>query len=456
MFALVKFLFSNMKGLRRLVVLAMVLTVLQVSSDILGAFPLKFIPSKVQNAGNDPACLFPFLNPIESWFDIPQIDHDLQPEPNLAPSLPPEAQCPFDANDPNGKIVTVQHSPIGVIVFSLILLVLFGLLSALLAFTVLYLAANIGQQLTARLRNQLFDHLQRLSLDWHGKQQKGDLVQRVTGNITGQVAHVATEDINALTLIKVFTREEREAMRFGGYVDRDKRARLRAGWLQAQFTPLVTLLVILGTTAVIGVGGYVASGNDFALGSLVIAADSIDTGTLILFLTFLKLLYQPMRDLSKLATLASTASSGAERIQEVFDQAPELKDSPIPGPYGGPQRLRGEITFENVVMGYLPGTPVLQGINLHVSPGKKIGLVGLSGGGKTTLVKLIPRFYPIWRGSIKIDGVDSRLYPLDVLRNNISMVLQDSVLFEGTIRENLAFGRPMAGMEEIVAAAKKA
>src|SRR6266571_9206461 len=131
-----------------------------------------------------------------------------------------------------------------------------------------------------------------------------------------------------------------------------------------------------------------------------------------------------MRDLSKLATLASTAASGAERIQEVLDQAPEVKDSPLPGPYTGPQRFQGEITFENVVMGYLPGTPVLQGINLHVSPGKKIGLVGLSGGGKTTLVKLIPRFYPIWRGSIKIDGVDSRLYPLDVLRNNISMVLQ--------------------------------
>ena len=207
MFALVKFLFSNMKGLRRLVVLAMVLTVLQVSSDILGAFPLKFIPSKVQNAGNDPACLFPFLNPIESWFDIPQIDHDLQPEPNLAPSLPPEAQCPFDANDPNGKIVTVQHSPIGVIVFSLILLVLFGLLSALLAFTVLYLAANIGQQLTARLRNQLFDHLQRLSLDWHGKQQKGDLVQRVTGNIS-DIEKLVTDGLvdllaGALTLLGV-------------------------------------------------------------------------------------------------------------------------------------------------------------------------------------------------------------------------------------------------------------
>jgi ATP-binding cassette subfamily B protein len=517
------FLYRNMKGLRGLVVLAMLVTVLQVSCEIFAAFPLKFIPSKVQNTGNDPACLFPFLSPIESWFDIPQIDSDLQPDPRFAPGVPPEAQCPVDPNDPQGRIVTVQHSTIGVIVFSLLLLIIFGLLSALFAFLALYLAVHIGQQLTARLRNRLFDHLQRLSLDWHGKQKKGDLVQRVTGNIadieklatdglvdllagvltligvvtvmlflspqytlialaiapalfmmvlgytrnikaaakkaakaTGQVAHVATEDINALTLIKVFTREELEAIRFGSYVDKNKRAGMRAGWLQAQFTPLVTLLVILGTAAVIGVGGYVGAGNDFNLGPLSIAADSVDIGTLILFLVFLKLLYQPMRDLSKLATLASTASSGAERVQEVLEQAPEVKESPLPGPYTGPQRFRGEITFENVEMGYLPGVPVLQGINLHLRPGKKIALVGLSGGGKTTLVKLIPRFYEIQQGTIKIDSVDNRLYPLNVLRNNVSMVLQDSVLFEGTICENIALGRPGARLEDIIEAAKKA
>src|SRR5947199_2747261 len=163
-----------------------------------------------------------------------------------------------------------------------------------------------------------------------------------------------------------------------------------------------------------------------------------------------------MRDLSKLATLAQTAGSVAERIQDVLDQAPEVKDSPIPGPYTGPQRFRGEITFENVWMSYVPGQPVLKGINLHLSPGRRIALVGLSGGGKTTLVKLISRFYDIQQGVIKIDGVDSRLYPLDVLRNNVSMVLQDSVLFEGTIRENIAIGQPKASIEQIMEVAKKA
>src|SRR5947208_1225716 len=181
---LFKFLFRNMKGLRGLVVLAVIITVLQVSSDIFAAFPLKFIPSKVQNNGNDPKCLFPFLDPIESWFDTPQLDSSLQPDPNLPPNPPPEAQCPVNPNDVHAQIVLVLHSTIGVIVFSVLMLIIFGILSALLAFLDLYLAAYIGQHLTARLRNQLFDHLQRLSLDWHGKQKKGELVQRVTGNIS--------------------------------------------------------------------------------------------------------------------------------------------------------------------------------------------------------------------------------------------------------------------------------
>lgn len=513
--------------MRWLVVIAITVTVLQVSSDIFAAFPLKFIPSKVQNAGNDPACLFPFLNPIESWFDSPALDPNLALQQRLQPPgypvSPPQSQCPLDPANVKALPVPVAHSTIGVIVFSVVMLVTFGVLSAFLAFLDLYLAAFIAQQLTARLRNQLFEHLQRLSLDWHGKQKKGDLVQRVIGNIadieklvtdglvdllaglltllgvtivmlflsaqytlialaiapalflivigytrnikaaarkaakaTGQVADVATEDINALTVIKVFTREEREAMRFGSYVDKNKRASLRAGLLQAQFTPLVTLLVILGTATVIGVGGYVASGNTFHIGPFAVQAASVDIGTLILFLTFLKLLYQPMRDLSKLATLSSTAASGAERIQEVLDQAPELKASPLPGPYTGPQRLRGDITFENVVMGYSPQVTVLKGINLHIPAGKKVALVGLSGGGKTTLVKLIPRFYEIQAGTVKVDGVDNRLYPLDVLRNNMSMVLQDSVLFEGTVRENIAIGKPGASLEQIVDAAQKA
>jgi ABC-type multidrug transport system fused ATPase/permease subunit len=519
---LYKFLWRNLKGYRLMVLLAVFITVAQVFCGICASFPLKFIPSKVQNAGNDPSCTFPFLNPLLDKFDIPQIDPSLQP---LAPGQPPQPPgltlCPVSPSDPHPHLVTSHHTTNGVIVFSLLMLIFFGVLNAILIYIDLFLASRIAQNLTARLRNELFDHLQRLSLDWHGKQKKGDLVNRITSNIadieklvtdglvdllagsltlvgvvivmlifspqytlialtlapalflttllytrniraaaksasraTGQVSDVATEDINALTVIKVFTREERESMRFGSYVDKNRQASLRAGGLQAQFTPLVGLLVALGTAAVLGVGGYVAAGNAFNLGALTIQPLSVDIGTLVLFMTFLNLLYQPMRDLSKLATLSSTAAAGAERIQEVLDQAPEVLENQAP--YHGPARLRGDISFENVVFAYVPERPVLKGINLQLPLGRKVALVGLSGGGKTTLVKLIPRFYEVTQGSVRIDGVDNRMYPLAILRQNVSMVLQDSVLFEGTIAENIAIGKPGAAPHEIVAAAQKA
>ena len=522
MIKLFKFLFRNLKGYRLVVTLAIFITVTQVFAEIAMTFPLKFIPSKVQNPGNDPSCLYPFLNPILDKFDIPQIAPELQP---LAPGQPPQppalTQCPVSPSDPSPVLITSHHTVNGVIVFSIVMLIVFAAINAVLIYFDLKLAARIALNLTARLRNQLFDHLQRLSLDWHGKQKKGDLVNRITGNIadieklvgdglvdllagiltlvgviivmlslsptytlvsmaivpalflmiftytrgikaatkraskaTGQVSDVATEDINALTVIKVFTREEKEAIRFGGYVDVTRRAGLKAGGLQAQFTPLVGFLITLGTAAVIGVGGYVAAGNTFNLGFFTVQPLSVDIGLLVQFMTFLTLLYQPMRDLSKLATLAGTASSGAERIQEVLDQAPEVLESQTP--YHGPTRLRGDLSFENVVFGYIPERPVLKGINLQIPIGRKVALVGLSGGGKTTLVKLIPRFYEITQGSIRIDGVDNRMYPLSVLRQNISMVLQDSVLFEGTIAENISIGKPGATPQEIMDAARKA
>ena len=229
---------------------------------------------------------------------------------------------------------------------------------------------------------------------------------------------------------------------------------MRAGSLQAQFTPIVTILVALGTAIIIGVGAFIAGGHDFSVGSFTIPKNSLSIGDLTVFLLYLKLLYQPMRDLSKLTTVATNAIAGAERIQEVLSQAPELLESTTP--YFGPRKLRGDIIFEHVVFSYAKDRPVLKGIDLHILAGKKVALVGLSGGGKTTLVKLIPRFYEVQQGCVKIDDVDSRKYPLNVLRQNVSMVLQDSVLFEGTIRDNIEIGQPGASDAEIIAAAKKA
>jgi len=521
---LFKFLYRNLDGYRFLVIIAILVAVAQVSCDLIAAMPLKFIPSKVGNPGSDPACTFPFLDGLLTAFDTPALDPTLRPiPPSTVPGQPPPAPCPASPSDPNSVLHPriTQHSVIGVIVFSLLLLAIFGTLSALLVYLELFLATFVAQNLGARLRAQLFDHLQRLSMDWHEKQKKGDLVQRVTGNIAdieklvtdglvdllagtltllgvaaimllispeytllalaiapvlfllvsgytggikaaarkkaraaGKIADIATEDINALAVIRAFTLEKRENVRFGRHVGTHREAGLRAGRLQAQFTPLVSILVVLGTIIVVGVGGYVAAGYGFNLTFVAISASTIDVGTLVLFLTYLKMLYQPMRDLSKLATLASNGASGAERIQEVFDQAPEVVDTGIA--YDGPQRLIGDISFENVTFAYLKEQPILKGISLHIPAGRRVALVGYSGSGKTTLAKLIPRFYQIDEGSLKIDGIDTRNYPLQVLRQNVSMVLQDSVLFAGTVRENIEIGRPGSSLEEVIDAAQKA
>jgi ABC-type multidrug transport system fused ATPase/permease subunit len=491
---MISFLFRNLKGYRFLIVIAVVMTIAQVGSDILLGFPIKFIADNIQKGLNPPGFLNPLISPFNR-FATPQVQ--------------------AAATSHGGQ------TQLGVIFFSVVMLLTLSLLSALLAYIQLYLASFIAQNLTARLRRQLFEHLQRLSLDWHGKQKKGDLVQRVTGDITnieklvtdglidllagtltilgvivvmllvswqftlisiviipalilivlgyttsikaaskkaakaaGQVANVATEDIGAITVLKAFTLEEREALRFTKYVTKNRAAGLRAGGLQAQFTPIVAILMAIGTAMILGVGAYVAANNQFTLWFLTIPAGAITIGTLFLFLGYLKMFYQPLRDLSKLTNLATSATAGAERIQEVMDAAPEVVESTAH--YYGPTKLKGDIAFEHVVFGYTPDRPILKGINLQIPTGKKVALVGLSGGGKTTLVKLISRLYEIQQGSVRIDSVDNRMYPLAVLRQNVSMVLQDNVLFEGSIRENIEIGKPGASLEEVIDAAKKA
>jgi ATP-binding cassette subfamily B protein len=537
---LFRFLFRNLKGYRALVFLAILVSFAGVAVDILAALPLKYIPAKLQSADHNPD---PIWDNIVTFFDqqfdpaglskltAQQAAPTPKPgtptakpgTPTVRQGTPTKSGTPTPAPAAQGSSTPskpVPHTVLGVIAFSAVLLVVATLLDALLGYLQLLLAASIGQNLTARLRKQLFEQIQRLSLDWHGKQKKGDIVQRVTGNISdvekfvtdglvdlltgiltivgvaavmfyysvpysllsvviipalavlvfsyttsikaaskktakaaGEVADVAVEDVGAITVIKAFDLVERETDRFNRYVDKTRKAGLRAGSLQAQFTPLVTTLVGVGTAIIIGIGAYVASGGTFRLG-VTIAANSIDIGTVILFITLLTKLFQPMKDLSKLTNVATSATAGAERIQDILNQAPEVVETKAP--YYGPQMLQGDIRFENVTFGYIPEKLILKGINLHIPAGRKVALVGLSGGGKTTLVKLIPRFYEVSGGSVKIDGKDVREYPLSLLRQNVSMVLQESVLFEGTILENLKIARPNATMDEVIKATKQA
>jgi len=486
---LVRFLFRNLKGYRFLVFLIFVATIFEVLASSYAIVVFK---------------------------DIVNV---LAPPPHTPL---PEPTFPF--NLVLNLFSPAPHGSDTIVIFLIIVLVVLGLLDAGFIYFQLFLTSRVAQNLSARLRKKLFDQLQRLTLDWHGKQKKGDLVQRITGDIAnvekvvtdglvdmlgdilvlavavffmvttqwqlaigsvvilpalfviifsyqrgikaaakraskslGEVADVAAEDVGAITVLKAFSLEDREAMRFNRYVGKSRQTRLDAGGLQAQFTPVVNVLVTIGTAFIIYMGAFaLLSGNrSFPIVNVPVdPLQPVSVGTLTLFLGFLAKFFQPMKDLSKLANVATSAAAGAERMQEVLDQAPEITESATP--YGGPERLRGEITFQNVVFGYTPERPILKGINLSITAGKKVALVGLSGGGKTTLIKLIPRFYEVNKGSVKIDGIDNRTIPLALLRRNVSQVLQESVLFEGTILENIKLGRPEAPYDEIVAAAKQA
>src|SRR5260370_4399470 len=362
---MIGFLFRNLKGYRFLIVIAVAMTLAQVAATILLAFPLKIILDKIINH-QDPWVL---LNGPISFFDQ------------------------------FGTPIPGQHTVVGVILFSASGIIVLGVISAILSYIELSLAAFIGQNLTARLRKQLFGHLERLSLDWHGKQKKGDLVQRITGNIAdieklvtdglvdllagfltiggvvvvmlivnpqftilsivilpalilvvigyttgiksaskkaskaaGHVSNVAKEDIGAITVLKAFTLEDREALRFRKYVVKNRQAGMRAGGLQAQFTPIVAILLAIGTAIIVGVGSFVASGqpgspHDFHFWFLTIPSGTLTIVGLTVFLAYLSEMYQPLRNLSKLTNLASSSSSWAERIHEVLDAAPEVVES---------------------------------------------------------------------------------------------------------------------------------
>jgi ATP-binding cassette subfamily B protein len=485
MIFLVRFLFRNLKGYRFLTVIIIAATILAVLISLQLPLLIKYTIDRI---------ISPMKDPGPPWINILNL---------------------FNPTSPGQ-----QHNALAVVLFFAIMYVILAVFGGALAYVQQFLAAFIAQNLSAHLRKTLFDQLQRLSLDWHGRQKKGDLVQRITGDITnieklvidglvdvfagaltlllstwilwntqwqltlisivvvpalfiiilaytryigvasrraakavGEVADVASEDVGAITLLKAFSLEDQEAIRFNRYVGKSQQAGMEAGALQAQFTPVVDVLVSIGTAVILLMGGIAVATGTFPLLNIK-PAPAVTVGTLTLFISYLKELYRPMRELSKLTNAATNAVAGAERIQEVLDQAPEITENAIP--YTGPQRLKGDIMFENVVFGYMPQRPILKGINLHIAAGKKVALVGLSGGGKTTLIKLIPRFYEVQQGAVKIDRVDNRFYPLSILRRNVSQVLQESVLFEGTILDNLIIGRPEASRDEIVAAAKQA
>jgi len=217
---------------------------------------------------------------------------------------------------------------------------------------------------------------------------------------------------------------------------------LHALRLMATFHPLIDFASSLGTIVLIYFGGKFILGQTLALDDLIA------------FFLYLDLLYQPVRELSRVWESVQQALSGAERVNELFKEAPTIAEKPdaIVLPLDSP----GEISFKNVSFHYDSGMAVLEDINLDIPHGNVVALVGPTGVGKTTMVNLIPRFYDVCEGSISIDGVDIRDLTLKSIRQHISIVLQNVFLFHGSVRENILFGRQDASEEEMIRAARVA
>ncbi len=260
--------------------------------------------------------------------------------------------------------------------------------------------------------------------------------QKELGNLNA----ILNDSLSGIREIKAFTREAEEIRRVSQGINRYRISMLGALKLMAIFQPFVEFTSSLGWLIVIYFGGRLA------LQGMLSVAD------LVAFFLYLDIFYQPVRVLSNAWEQIQGSLAGADRVADLLAEQPEMRNAQDAVPLE--ERAHGDITFRNVNFEYEPEIPILESINLDIQARQVIALVGPTGVGKSTLVSLIPRFYDVTSGSITLDGRDIRQFTLESLRRQISIVLQDVFLFNGTVRENILFGRPDATDEEVYTAAK--
>lgn len=369
-----------------------------------------------------------------------------------------------------------------------------------------WLMAGISQRALMRLRAELFRHLQTLPLSFFEARSSGDLMSRLTNdidainqavaqNITSLLAStlsmagilvamfvldrwlalasllvvplmlwftrfvtvytrkgfrelqrhlgalngVMEESIGGQRVVTVFHRNESVLSGFRASNEEVYRAGVYANTYALLLMPLTTVLGNLFVIVLAGLGGWLA------LSGLV------SVGVIATFIHYGQNFVQPLRQLSNLYNTLQAALAGAERVFEVLDRSPETDEGSTPS---GP--VRGEVVFDHVSFGYLPGTPVLKDISLTAAAGQTVALVGPTGAGKTTVINLLTRFHEIERGAIRIDGTDIRELKKEDLRRKLGLVLQDTYLFGVSVRENIRYGRLGASDEEVVRAAELA
>jgi len=371
-----------------------------------------------------------------------------------------------------------------------------------------YLTSFIGYKIVMDMRNQIFQHLQRLSLSFYKRRRAGEIMSRLISDTNvlqnalvenimklilnillvigvlififyihwrlslltlftlplliftlgklgsrikkfsnlvqmkiADISSIIQETIGGIEVIKSFATEKQEVERFQTYNVQNFHLNMKRTRLVAILPPLMEILTTIGLSAILWYGGLeVINGN-------------LTIGELVAFLGYVALAVNPLNKIGKNYSRYQQALASAERMFEILDTEPEIKESPkaIEMP-----RINGYIQFRNVSFSYDDKELVLKDIDLDLRPGEKIALVGRSGVGKTTLVSLIPRFYDPTSGSITIDGHNIRNVKLMSLRRQIGIVSQETFLFNGTIKDNIAYGKMKATDEEIVDAAKKA
>jgi subfamily B ATP-binding cassette protein MsbA len=264
---------------------------------------------------------------------------------------------------------------------------------------------------------------------------------REVRKMEGEMVSIVQEVLSSIHVVRAFGREDYEQRRLEEQSLEGVEVALRARGLKARLSPLVQIIVAVGTALVLW------------FGARMVLERTLSVGSLIIFIFYLEKMYKPMQDLSKMTDSFSKAAAGYERIREVLDTDNQIKD--LKGARPAP-RFKGEIEFDRVNFAYEAAIPVLKQVSFDIKPGQVAALVGPTGAGKSTIVSLIARFYEPSLGAVKIDGADVRRFRQKSLRSQISFVLQDTVLFHAAIWQNIAYGKPEASRREILRAAELA